>query len=127
MFQFDEGLVEDEVAKQTVVDMRLKSGQTTINQENQDSKFPLQAWGDEPLLPDNMLPLSMIVEAHESSLEQADQAMMSGGIQDDIAVDGHEHQKKMDKESIKQKEERALNEVLGLTRAIKGELERRAS
>ncbi len=148
MFQFDDGLAEDEVAKQTVIDMRLKSGQTTINQENQDSKFPKQAWGDEPLLPDNMLPLSKIVEAHDSTMqqneqamEQGDQALESGEQADVLAADQHEHQKKMDKEGLKidakkaaQKpapkraltEDEVLAEAMEVIRTIQGELAKRA-
>ena len=108
MFQFDAGLAEDEVAKATVIDMRLKSGRTTINQENQDEKWPLQAWGDEPLLPDNMLPLSAIIEAHEQTIAQGDQAMEQGEMdmgsqeqEDVLGADAHEHGKEMDKGKLK--------------------------
>lgn len=149
MFKFDHGLVEDEESKQKVVDMRLKSGQTTINQENEESKIPPQPWGDEPLLPDNILPLSKIIEAHQSTMdqnkqamEQGDQSLASGEQADVLAADQHEHQKKMDKEGLKidakkaaQKpaakraltEEEVLAEASELIRTIKGELERRAS
>jgi len=70
-FQFDPAIPEDEEARQKVVDMKLKSGQTTINRENQESNLPPFEWGDEPLLPDNMLPLSAIMEKHKQGLEQA--------------------------------------------------------
>ncbi len=122
IFKFDPGLPEDELQRAQCMQIRLTTGLSTINQENEEEKRPKVPWGDAPWLPGTLKQPDMIMEAHEQSLEQADQEMMSGGIDDSIKVDGHEHQKKMDKESIKQKEERALNEVLSLTRSLKEKL-----
>jgi hypothetical protein len=97
-FAFDPVIAEDEEMHQRVVDMRLKSGQTCINQENEELKYPKQPWGDEPLLPDNMLPLSLIIEAHKTATKQAESAIEQGeaGI-------GHEDQRiGLEKKKIEQ-------------------------
>ena len=68
-FAFDPALPEDEESKQRVVDMRLKSGQTTINQENEDGRWPPVWYGDEPLLPNNLATPTMLLEQHQQKLE----------------------------------------------------------
>ncbi len=122
MFKFDPGLNDDELTKAQADKLYVDMGAITINELNEERKYARKPWGDAPWLPGTLKQPDMIMEAHEQSLEQADQEMMSGGIDDSIKVDGHEHQKKMDKESLKQKEERALNEVLSLTRSLKEKL-----
>ncbi len=128
MFKFDHGLPDDELTKAQADKVYFDAGAITINEWAEEKKYTKKPWGDAPWLNGSLKQPDMIMEAHEQSLEQADQEMMSGGIQDDIAVDGHEHQKKMDKAQMKaDKEERMLNEMEAVIRTIKGELERRAS
>ncbi len=126
MFKFDPGLPEDELQRAQCDKIYVDMGAITLNELNEEKKYPKKWYGDEPFLPGTVKTPTMIMEAHEQSLEQADQQMMSGGIDDNIKVDGHEHQKKMDKATIAQKEERALDEALAVIRAIQGELDRRA-
>lgn len=127
MFKFDHGLPDDELTKAQADKVYFDAGAITINEWAEEKKFSKKPWGDAPWLPGTLKQPDMIMEAHEQSLEQVDQEMMSGGIDDNIKVDGHEHQKKMDKAQMKaDKEERALDEVLSITRAIKGELAKRA-
>ncbi len=125
MFKFDQGIEDDQLVKAQCDKIYIDMGAITINELNEEKKYPKKPYGDAPWLPGTLKQPDMIMEAHEQSLEQADQEMMSGGIQDDIAVDGHEHQKKMDKAQMKaDKEERMLNEMESVIRTIKGELER---
>ncbi len=134
MFVHDHGLPEDEVAKQTVVDMRLKTGQTTINEENEELKYPPKAWGDEPWLPGTLVQPSMAIEKHELGLEQGKKAMESQGTQDEIAEgghelakDAHEHQKKMDVKQLQadnaKKERALLEQAESILRTINAEIE----
>ncbi len=123
MFKFDPGLPEDELTKAQADKIYFDAGALTINEWAEEKKYDKKPYGDEPWIDGSKKQPSMIQEEHESTLEQADQAMMSGGIEDDIAVDGHEHQKKMDKASLQQqKEERALDEALAVIRSIQAKL-----
>ncbi len=77
--------------------MQLKSGQLTINEVNEELKYDPKTWGDEPWLPGTLVQPSMAQEKHDQALEQGKAAMDSMGTQDGLAVDGQDHQKKMDK------------------------------
>ncbi len=57
--------------------MKLKNGQITINQANEESKYPPVPWGDEPWLPGTLVQPSMAQEKHEQGLEQGKVAMES--------------------------------------------------
>ncbi len=128
MFKFDPGLPDDELVKAQADKIYFDAGAFTINEWAEEKKYKPKPWGDAPWLNGSLKQPDMIMEAHEQSLEQADQEMMSGGIDDNIKVDGHEHQKKMDKAQMKaDREERMLNEAEAILRTIKGELENRAS
>jgi hypothetical protein len=134
MFAHDIGLAEDEVAKQTVIDMQLKSGQLTINEVNEEGKIAPKPYGDEPWIPGTLVQPSMAMEKHELGLEQGKKAMESQGTQDEIAVgshelaqDGQKHQQEMDKKQLQQdaqkKEERILETLDAITRGMAEELE----
>jgi Phage portal protein len=122
MFQHDHGLPEDEVAKQTVVDMQLKSGQATINEVNQDGKWGKKLYGDAPWLPGTLKQPDMIMEAHDQSLEQGQAVIDGQDLEGGLAVDQHEHGKAMDKKQLQSKEERALEDVQELTRAMRAQI-----
>ncbi len=100
MFAFDPATDDDELAHQQVVDMQLKSGQLTINEVNEELKYDPKTWGDEPWLPGTLVQPSMAQEKHDQALEQGKAAMDSMGTQDGLAVDGQDHQKKMDKAGL---------------------------
>jgi hypothetical protein len=55
--------------------MRLASGRTTINQENEEERWPAVEWGKEPWLPGTVKQPSMITEAHQQGLEQGQAAI----------------------------------------------------
>ena len=74
-FAFDAAIQEDSESKEKVIAMRLSSGRTTINQENEDDRWPPVPWGDEPWLASTLKQPSMIVKEHEQGMEQASQAM----------------------------------------------------
>ncbi len=106
-FVHDPVMPEDEVAKQTVVDMRLRSGMTTINQENEEGKWPAFPEGDEHWIDSSLKPMSQIMaegqmaqEQHDMGLETGKQQLESGEQGDEIAADAHEHGKEMDKKKI---------------------------
>ncbi len=132
MFAFDHGLAEDEIAKQTVVDMQLKTGQITINEANEEGKISPKEWGDEPWLPQTLVQPSMAQEKHDQALEQGAKAMESMGTKDEIAVgsheiaqDAHEHTKEMDEAKLKQDEKKTLDEARTVLGMIRSEIERR--
>lgn len=95
--RFDPALPEDEVARQQVVDMQLKSGQITINEANEEARWPDKPYGDAAWLPGTLRQPDMITAEHEQSLEQQKTAMDSMSTGDELAADGQEHQQKMDK------------------------------
>ena len=106
-FVHDPVVAEDEVQKQTVIDMRLRSGMTTINQENEEGKWPAFPEGDERWIDSSLKPMSLTMaegqmaqEQHELGLKQGDQQLESGEQADELAADGHEHTKDMDKKKI---------------------------
>jgi hypothetical protein len=90
-FKFDPAIQEDDESKEKVVTMRLASGRTTINQENEEDRWPAVAWGDEPWLPGTMKQPSMITEAHEQGMEQIQAGIKQGDAAVKQADKGLEH------------------------------------
>lgn len=75
---FDSALPDDEESKQKVVDMQLKAGQITINQANEEGKYPPVPWGDEPWLPATLVQPSMAIEQHKIGIKQGEAAIKQG-------------------------------------------------
>lgn len=100
-FAFDPPIPEDDEMREKVFTMRLASGRATINQVNEEEKYPPVEWGDEPWMPGTLVQPSMAMATHELGLETGKKAMESGQQADELAADGHEHQKQMDKEGLK--------------------------
>ncbi len=121
-FAHDPVMPEDDEVREKVLTMQLASGRVTINQANEEEKYPAVAWGDEPWLSSTLQQPSMAVEKHEQALEQGEQAMESQGMQDGLAVDQHEHQKGMDKAEMKSDEERMLDDAKMILRTMKEKL-----
>lgn len=101
MFQFDPGLPEDELKKAQVDKVYFDAGAVTINEWGEEKRYSKKPWGDAPWLPGTLKQPDMIMAEHEQTLEQGQQAVESGEQADVLAADGHEHQKKMDKEGLK--------------------------
>ncbi len=80
-FEFDPALPEDEESRQKVVDMKLNRGQITINQANEEGKYPPVPWGDEPWLPGTLQQPTMMQEAHEQELATAQAGIDQGDAQ----------------------------------------------
>jgi hypothetical protein len=74
-FSFDPPLAEDEESRMKVVQMRLNSGLTTINQENEEARWPKVPYGDQPWLPGTVMQPSMLMQKHEQSLKQGAAAL----------------------------------------------------
>jgi hypothetical protein len=100
-FAHDPVMPEDDEVREKVFSMRLASGRATINQVNEEEKYPAVPWGDAPWLPGTLKQPDMIQEAHDQSLKQADQVVASGAQGDEIAADAHEHGKKVDEAKLK--------------------------
>ena len=118
-FAFDPPIPEDDEMREKVFSMRLASGRATINQVNEEEKYPPVDWGDEPWLPGTLVQPSMAMATHKLGLETGKKAMESGEQADEIAADGHEHQKKMDKEGLKidaKKADKLFGEANQITR-----------
>ena len=77
-FAFDPAIQEDSESKEKVISMRLASGRTTINQENEEDRWPAVPWGNEPWLPGTLQQPSMITEKHQMGLEQTKAGIEQG-------------------------------------------------
>lgn len=124
-FVHDPVVAEDEVQKQTVIDMRLRSGMTTINQENEEGKWPAFPEGDEHWIDSSLKPMSQVMaegqmaqEQHDQALKQGDQSLESGEQADGLAADDHEHQKQMDKEKLKIESRKASQKPAAAKRSL---------
>lgn len=84
-FAFDPALAEDEESRAKVVDMQLKNGQITINQANEEGKWPAVPWGDEPWIPGTLVQPSMATEKHEQELESGKVAMESQQLETEFS------------------------------------------
>jgi hypothetical protein len=124
-FMHDPVIREDEEAREKVFTMQLGSARRTINQVNEELQEPPVPWGDQPWMAGTLKQPDMLTEAHEQGMKQQDQAMASGEQSDEIAVDAHEHGKKMDVKQLQldnAKKERSLLELAEATlRSIEAE------
>jgi hypothetical protein len=77
-FAFDPAIQEDSESKEKVIAMRLASGRTTINQENEEERWPAVPWGDEPWMPATLKQPSMMQAEHEMGLQQGEAAIKQG-------------------------------------------------
>ncbi len=93
-FAFDPALPEDDEAKAKVIDMQLKNGQITINQANEEGRWPAVPWGDEPWLPGTLVQPSMALEKHEQGLQAEQAAIDQGDAEIDHGAKGLELQEK---------------------------------
>lgn len=111
-FAFDPALAEDEEAHERVVASRLKIGRTTINQENEETRWPPVAWGDEPWMPGTLVQPSMAQEKHEAGIAQGEAAIKQGdaAIESQSARDEFELQD--DPESAEGESEAERNLIL---------------
>jgi portal protein len=142
-FMHDEVVKEDEKERAEIDKIYVDMGAVTIDQLNEEKKYPPVPWGKEPMFNKNMLPYSMLIaqtqqglqqaqEKHDMELDQGEAAMANEDIEGSLAVDSHEHGKNMDKKNFaasqKEQQERSIRslqaEVLDM---IKTELSRRAS
>jgi hypothetical protein len=122
-FMHDPVIAEDEEKREKVFSMQLASGRKTINMVNAETQESEVPYGEEPWLPGTVKQPSMLVEAHEQGLAQGQAAIDGQDIKGGLAVDAHEHGKAMNKKKLEQsKEERALEEVLNLTRAMRAQI-----
>ena len=84
--RFDPAIQEDSESKEKVISMRLASGRTTINQENEEERWPPVEWGDEPWLPATLKQPSMMKAEHEMGLETAQAGVESQRKRDDFEL-----------------------------------------
>lgn len=133
-FEHDEVLDEDELAKAQVDKIYVDMGAITINQLNEEKKYPPVPWGDEPWLPQTLVQPSMAIEKHEQALETAKSGIMQGEAAVKQGDKGLEHDGKRIKieeakskqmgKADREKAARALLERAGsLMRTIEQELE----
>lgn len=82
--KFDPVLPEDDEKRAKIIDMKLKNGSLTINQANEEERWPAVPWGDEPWLPGTLVQPSMAVEKHELGLETARAGIEQGRASMDL-------------------------------------------
>jgi hypothetical protein len=77
-FLHDPVIAEDELQKAQVDKIYVDMGAVTINQLNEEKKFPAVDWGKEPLFNKNLQTWSMMQQAHEQGMQQGQQQMEIG-------------------------------------------------
>lgn len=70
-FAFDSAVPEDEERRAKIAQMRLTTGQTTINEENEELQWEPKPWGDEPWLAGSLKQPTMLQQSHEQGMEAA--------------------------------------------------------
>ncbi len=93
-FAFDPALTEDDEANAKIIDMQLKNGQITINQANEEGRWPAVPWGDEPWIPGTLVQPSMAQEKHEQGIVQAQAAIDQGDDKTELGHKGLDLQEK---------------------------------
>lgn len=125
-FAFDPVLGENELEQAQCDKIYVDMGAITINELNEEKKYSKKPWGDAPWMPGTLKQPDMIMEAHDQSLEQGQAAIDGQDLEGGLAIDEHEHKKGMDKKKLEQgkssPEERALADVLELTRTIRAKI-----
>ena len=82
--RFDPALPEDDEARARVIDMKLKNGSITINQANEEERYPAVPWGDEPWMAATLVQPSMAQEKHEAGLKQGQAQLEQSQAQLDL-------------------------------------------
>lgn len=77
-FEFDPVIAEDELQRAQIDKIYVDMGAVTINQLNEEKKYPKVPWGEEPLFNKNMQTWSQMQESFEQSMEQGKAAMEQG-------------------------------------------------
>ena len=85
-FKFDPAIQEDDEARARVIDMKIKSGLITINQANEEERYPAVPWGDEPWLPGTLAQPSLAMERHQQGIEQQKAGIESQKKRDDFEL-----------------------------------------
>ena len=123
-FAFDPVIAEDEESTMKVVQMRIASGLTTPNQENEEGKWPAYEGGDEHFIDGKLKPISgvlaemkMAQEQHEQGLEQGQQAIDQADEESAIGELGASDEESDTSRSLDRY-------ALGILRSINAELDR---
>jgi hypothetical protein len=85
-FMYDPVIAEDELQRAQTDKIYVDMGAITINQLNEEKKYPEVPWGDEPWFSQTLKQPSMLVEAHRQSLEQGAAAMESQEKRDEFEL-----------------------------------------
>jgi Phage portal protein len=117
-FAFDPVIAEDELQKAQCDKIYVDMGAITLNQLNEEKKYPKVPWGDEPWLPSTLKQPSMMIAEHEQGLEQGQAAIEQGEAK-------AESQQKRDDFELRDEPdtERAVligRELMGLQRRLAG-------
>jgi hypothetical protein len=123
-FRFDPAIQEDDEAKEKVVTMRLASGRTTINQENEEDRWPAVDYGNEPWLPGTLKQPSMITEAHEMGLKQTKAGIEQGQAAVEQGDKGLEHDGKRVEIEAKKATQKPAGDKAAAKRALWERLEK---
>jgi hypothetical protein len=83
-FQFDPVLAEDELKKAQVDKIYVDMGAVTLNQLNEEKKYPPVEWGNEPIFPNNMVPWSMLIEQLQQGIASQQAATEQGKAKLDL-------------------------------------------
>ena len=128
-FRFDPAIAEDDEAQEKVISMRLASGRTTINQENQEDRWEPVEWGDEPWMPGTMKQPTMIRAEHEQGLATQQATIDQGEAAIKQGDKGLEHDGKRVEIEKKKAAQKPAGKAASLqwARDVMAEIERRAA
>jgi len=104
----DPVIAEDELQRAQIDKIYVDMGSVTLNQLNEEKKYPAVPWGNEPLLPNNLVPASVLIEQAKQALQQQqeahDQAMetaQAGIEQGDQSLEHDGKRVEIEKEKVK--------------------------
>lgn len=123
-FKFDPALPEDDEKRARVIDMKLKNASLTINQANEEERWPAVPWGDQPWMAGTLRQPDQIQAQHEQSLATAQQGIetaQAGIEQGNAAMESQAKRDDFELQEPADEAERALladRDFLTLTRTL---------
>lgn len=103
-FKFDPPIPEDDEKRARVIDMKLKNGSITINQANEEERWPAVPWGDEPWISGTLVQPSMAREKHEQGIAQGQASIESQRKRDEFELQDEPEGGPMEEEATDQRE-----------------------
>jgi hypothetical protein len=108
-FQFDSPLPEDDLVKAQVEKIYVDMGAVTLNQLNEEKKFPAVPWGDEPWLSSTLKQPSMIQAEHQMAQTQAASQIRNARMATDFQYSDEAEEEQVEEEKVEAVETRSAS------------------